>query len=160
MGVVVAPGAVALVEVGRPGVGVVGVAGEVDDGAAQLFVDGPAECDDLTLPDWRVEGAAPARQVSASGVGNRPRASPISARSRAARTVPDRGREVKMAASGWSASWWAICWSRVLIWPRIAVSAATQAGVIYARAAPSVPDVPRGASWRWLHSRSRLDWWL
>jgi hypothetical protein len=37
------------VEVGGPGVGVVGVAGEVDDGAAQLFIDGPADADDLVL---------------------------------------------------------------------------------------------------------------
>jgi hypothetical protein len=37
-------------------------------------------------------------------VGYRPRASPISASSRAARTVPERGSEVKIAASGWTAS--------------------------------------------------------
>ena len=43
VGVVVAAGAGSGVEVGGPGVGVVGVAGEVDDGAAQLFVHGPAE---------------------------------------------------------------------------------------------------------------------
>src|SRR5262245_35951457 len=35
----------------------------------------------VTLPDWRVEGATPARQISASGVGNRARQSPISASS-------------------------------------------------------------------------------
>jgi hypothetical protein len=35
------------VEVGGPGVGVVGVAGEVHDRAVYLFVDGPAESDDL-----------------------------------------------------------------------------------------------------------------
>ena len=49
VGVVVAAGAGSSVEVGGPGVGVVGVAGEVDDGAAELFVDGPAEGDDLDL---------------------------------------------------------------------------------------------------------------
>ena len=49
VGVVVAAGSGALVEVGGPGVGVVGVAGEVDDGAAELFVDGPAEGDDFDL---------------------------------------------------------------------------------------------------------------
>ncbi|MGC5021282.1 hypothetical protein ACLQ2U_22470 [Micromonospora sp. DT47] len=47
MGVVVAAGSGALVEVGRSGVGVVRVAGEVDDGAVQLFVDGPPDRDDL-----------------------------------------------------------------------------------------------------------------
>ena len=39
----------ALVEVGGPGVGVVGVAGEVDDGSAELFVDCPAEGDDFDV---------------------------------------------------------------------------------------------------------------
>ena len=43
VGVVVASCAGALVEVGCPGVVVVGVAGEVDDGAAELFVDCPSE---------------------------------------------------------------------------------------------------------------------
>src|SRR5690242_13302927 len=45
VGVVVASIAGALVEVGGPRVGVVGV----DDGAAELCVDGPAEGDDLDL---------------------------------------------------------------------------------------------------------------
>ena len=45
MGVVVAAGAGAVVEVGGPGVGVAGVAGEVADRVAQLFVGGPAESD-------------------------------------------------------------------------------------------------------------------
>ena len=43
---VVAAGAGAAVKVGGPGVGVAAVAGEVADGVAQLFVDGPAERDD------------------------------------------------------------------------------------------------------------------
>ena len=47
VGVVVTSVAGALVEVGGPGVGVVGVAGEVDDRSAELFVDGPAEGDDF-----------------------------------------------------------------------------------------------------------------
>jgi hypothetical protein len=49
VGVVVAAVACSLVEVGGPGVGVVGVAGEVDDGAAESFADGPAVGDDLRL---------------------------------------------------------------------------------------------------------------
>ena len=49
VGVVVVAGAGALVEVGGPGVVVVAVAGEVDDGAAELFVYGPAEGDDFDL---------------------------------------------------------------------------------------------------------------
>jgi hypothetical protein len=56
------------------------------------------------VPDSRVEGATPARQASEAGVGKRPRASPISASSRAARTVPALGSEVKMCLSGCSSS--------------------------------------------------------
>src|SRR4051794_2999119 len=59
----------------------------------------------LVLPDWRVEGATPARQGRESRGGNRPRAAPILAGRRAARMLPERGSEVKTAASGWAASW-------------------------------------------------------
>src|SRR5215207_4465930 len=45
VGVVVASGSGAVVEVGGPGVGVAGVSGEVGDGVAELFVAGPAESD-------------------------------------------------------------------------------------------------------------------
>ena len=45
VGVVVASGAGLAVEVGGPGVGAAGVAGEVGDGVAELFVAGPAEAD-------------------------------------------------------------------------------------------------------------------
>jgi hypothetical protein len=50
----------------------------------------------VVLPDLRVEEATPARQISASGVGNRARQSPVSASSRAARTAPERGSEVNV----------------------------------------------------------------
>ena len=49
-----------------------------------------------TLPDWRVEETTPARQASESAVGKRPRASPISVSSRAARTQPERNKLVKI----------------------------------------------------------------
>lgn len=51
---------------------------------------------DRILPDWRVEGATPASPARPSGVGKRARQSPISDSSRAARTVPERGRLVNM----------------------------------------------------------------
>src|SRR6476661_10082980 len=54
-------------------------------------------------PEARVEGETPAAAARASSVGNRPRQSPISASSRAARTVPARGRLRKMCASACSA---------------------------------------------------------
>jgi hypothetical protein len=44
---IVAAGSGFGVEVGGPGVGVVGIAGEVDDSVAELFVDGPPERDDF-----------------------------------------------------------------------------------------------------------------
>ncbi len=45
VGVVVAAGAGPVVDVGGPGAGLAGVAGEVGDGVAELFVAGPAEGD-------------------------------------------------------------------------------------------------------------------
>src|SRR3954471_12239871 len=53
-----------------------------------------------SLPDWRVEGATPARQASDSGVGKRARQSPISASRRAARARPGRGRVGKAGQAG------------------------------------------------------------
>src|SRR5256886_2139169 len=49
MGVVFAAGDGAAVEIGGPGVGADGVAGEVADGVAELFVGGPAEADGAVL---------------------------------------------------------------------------------------------------------------
>src|SRR5215207_9702808 len=49
VGVVVAAGDGSVVEVGGPGVGVAGVAGEVAQGVAQLLVGSPAEGDGLDL---------------------------------------------------------------------------------------------------------------
>ena len=72
---------------------------------------------EVCLPDWRVTGVAPARPARDSGSGKRARQSPVSAGSRAARRVPARGRQVKMCASGWAASWAAISASRAWTWP-------------------------------------------
>ena len=66
MWVVVAAGAGSLVEVGGPGVGVMGVAGEVGDGAAQLLVDGAAEADGLVLAA-AITGNPEVRPVSGWG---------------------------------------------------------------------------------------------
>jgi hypothetical protein len=64
--VVVAAGSCFGVEVGGPEVGVVGVAGEVDDGSAELFVYGPPVGDDLDLARLagRGCGAGQARSTS------------------------------------------------------------------------------------------------
>jgi hypothetical protein len=96
----------------------------------------------LCFPDWRVEGAAPARQMSDSGSGNLARQSPISVSSRAARTVPERGSEVKMCPSAWPASWSVISASSALIWVFRLARTAVRARVI---AAAPVPDLPRAA---------------
>ena len=68
VGVVAAAGDGVGVDLGRPGAGVAGVVGEGADGLAETLVAGPAEADRaVCLPDWRVTGAAPARQATASG---------------------------------------------------------------------------------------------
>jgi hypothetical protein len=104
VGVAMAAGSGLLVDVSCPRVVVAGVTGKVHDRSAELLVAGKAEHDLLVLADRRVDGAAPARQVSDSASGNRARQSPISASSAEARTRPDRGRAVKMAASAWMPS--------------------------------------------------------
>ena len=55
VGVVVAAGDGAVVEVGRPGVGSAAVAGEVADGVAELFVCSPTESDVL-IRRWAYRG--------------------------------------------------------------------------------------------------------
>ena len=57
-----------------------------------------------------------AGEARESAVGNLPRASPISASNRAARTVPERGRLVTTARSGCTRSCSAIRSARVWIW--------------------------------------------
>src|SRR6266545_3200590 len=120
---VVAAGAGAVVQVGCPGVGVAAVAGEVADGVAQLFVYGPAERDDLDFAGL-AGGGCGAGQARESGVGNRPRASPISASSRAARTVPALGRAAKTGLSGCASNAWVICCLRAWICAVIVVRVA------------------------------------
>lgn len=145
VGVVVSSGDGAVVAVGGPEVGSAAVTGEVADGVAELFVCGPTESDVFDFAGLTGGGATPARQANDSGVGKRARQSPISASSRAARTVPERGREVKICASACKESCSAICASSVLIWVATLVSAATMARVMWALAAPSSPVAPRGA---------------
>ena len=57
----------------------------------------------MWLPDRRVTGATPASAASDQGSGNRDRQSPIWPEPGSARSVPARGRQVKMCASGWAA---------------------------------------------------------
>ena len=83
----------------------------------------------------------PARQANASAVGNRARESPISESRRAARKVPERGRDVKT----WASTWWRVrgdATSRSSISAPRLPSTATKAWVM---AVPSVPVVARGA---------------
>jgi hypothetical protein len=71
------------VKVRRPGVVVPRVAGEVTKRISKFFVGSPTETDCLDLAGLPGGGATPARQASELAVGNLPRASPISASSRA-----------------------------------------------------------------------------
>ena len=77
---------------------------------------------EVCLPDLRGDWCDPGQPGQRFGVGEADRQSPISASSRAARTVPGRGKEVKMCPSGWAASWPAIWVSRALICADSAVS--------------------------------------
>ncbi len=65
MWVVVSSGDGAFVEFGRPGAGVAvaRVAGEVAQGVSELVLGSQRKVTFLTLPDWRVEGGRPARQL-------------------------------------------------------------------------------------------------
>jgi hypothetical protein len=91
VGVVVSAGAGAVVEIGGPGVGSSTVAGEIAHRVAELFVGGPTESDVCDLA--RLSGG----RSDASQAGQR-------FGGRAARKVPERGRDVKMCASAWAAS--------------------------------------------------------
>lgn len=70
------------------------VASEVGDSVAELFIAGQRNAAKRCFPYCLVEGAAPGRQASDSGVGNRARQSPVSASSRAALTRPALGTPV------------------------------------------------------------------
>ena len=77
VGVVVAAVAGSSVEVVGPGVGGVGVAGAVGDGAAQLLVGSPAERDDLDLAGRSCRGSGPGEadqrlwgRIAAAGVAD------------------------------------------------------------------------------------------
>ena len=91
MGVAMATGSGLLIDLSCPGVVVAGVTAKSMTAARSFLSQAKRNTTFLCLPDCRVDGAAPAREVSDSASGNRARQSPISA-SAAARTRPDRGR--------------------------------------------------------------------
>ena len=142
MGVVVSAGDGAVVEVGGPGVGASAVAGEIGDRVAELFVCRPTESDVLDVAGLAGGGRDSGQAGQRFGGGERARQSPISLSSRAARTVPERGSEVKMCASAWRVSCSAMSASRALIWATRLDSTATKARVV---AVPSAPALPRAA---------------
>lgn len=97
------------------------------------------------LPDCRVEGEAPASAANASSVGNRSRQSPISARSVAARTIPDRGRLANIFWSGCASKSFRICASIRAISSDSVSMVATKPIVISPRASASTPSRPGAA---------------
>ena len=146
VGVVVTVAAGSVVELGGPGVGVAGVAAKSVTASRSCLSQAQRKWTVRVLPDCRVVGATPARQARDSGVGNRPRQSPISASSRAARMVPERGRLVKMWASACRASCSLIWADKALIWSTSVVSTASRARVVWASAVAWSPVAPRGAA--------------
>lgn len=96
-------------------------------------------------PDARVEGAMPAAR--ASPVGNWTRTSPISTSRDAARTVPERGRLVKTAASAYAASVAAMRVLSAVIRSRRFRNSALRSRVIVSAASAAGPSgSPAGAA--------------
>ena len=108
VGVVVAAGAGAVVEVGGPGVGAAGVAGEVGDGVAELFVAGPAEPDGADLAGLSGGGGDAGQAGQRFGGGERGAAVADLGEQPGGADRPARGRLVKMCASACAASCWSI----------------------------------------------------
>ena len=148
MGVVVAAVSGTGVEVGGPWVGSAGVAGEVGDGVSQLFVAGPAESDRADLAGLAGGGSDAGQTSQGFGGGEGARQSPISARSRAARTRPERGSDVKMWASACNASCSLIWVDKVLICSVRVINTVSSARVVWASVAPWSPVAPCGAARR------------
>jgi len=146
MGVVVATACGAAVEVGSPGVGADGVAGEVADGVAELLVGSPAEADRTELAGLASAG----RDASQAGqrFWGREAGAAVAdlGQQAAARTVPAPARLVKMWASAWRASCSSICSERSLICWTTVPKAARKARVTWTWAAPSAPVAPLGAA--------------
>jgi hypothetical protein len=140
MRVVVAAGAGALIEIGCPGIGLMTIAGEVADGVAELLVTRPAETDDTAFAGlsrgWGHTGQA------GQGLRSAEAAATVGdfGQRRAARTVPLRGRVLKMCWSTWAASSWLIWTVRAFICCASVVSTAASARVIWACAVSSPSD--------------------
>ena len=158
--VVVAAGACAWVEVGGPGVGVVGVAGEVDDGAAELFVHGPAEGDDLDLAGLAGRGCGAGQAGQRLG-GREPSAGVADLGQQPGGADGARpGSEVKMCGVGVGGELLGdLAVEGFDLVPDRAEGSDQGKGDLGAGAACG-PVVPRGASCRWAQSRSRLARWL
>ncbi len=154
--VVVASLAGALVEVGGPGVGVSGVAGEVGDGVAELFVAGPAEGDGAELAGLSGRGCGAGEAGQGLRGGELGSAVADLGEQRAARTRPALGRLVKMCWSACASSWPLIWAERALICSTRVASTVSRARVMWAWVVASPPVMPRGAAIRRVCSCSGL----
>jgi len=146
VGVVVAAGS--LVEVGGPGAGVAGVAGEVGDGVAELLVAGPAEGDGAHFAGLAGGGCGAGEAGQGVGGGEPGAAVADLGEETGGAAVPERGRLVKMCWSACAASCSPIWPDRALIWLVRLVRTASRARVMQALAWPSAPVAPRGAAVR------------
>ena len=169
MGVVVAAGDGTVVEVGGPWVGVSGVAGEVSDGVAELFVACPAEADGAGLARlssrgcnsgeagqrfWCGEAGAAVADFGEQSCGAV--AAGAGQAGEDVRSAWARGRDRKMCASACRVSCSSIGTDKALICSLTVRSTVKSARVTWVSAAPSSPMAPRGAEVRraWRTARS------
>lgn len=157
VGVVVASGAGAVVEIGGPGICSAGVCGELGDGVARLFVACPAESDGAELAGLSREGCGAGQAGQRFRGWNLARASPISVSRRAARTLPERGRLVNTCWSACRAGCSLIWGERSLICSTRMLSTVSSARVMWACVMPCSPRAPRGAAGERGVQHSRVD---
>ena len=96
----------------RPGVVVAGVAGEVAPASRSCLSADQRKVTVLTLPDWRVEGATPARQAASRRWGTGRGRRDLGEQPRGAQRSGAGQRLVTMCYSGWTGSCSAICVER------------------------------------------------
>ena len=148
MGVVVAAVSGAAGRGRRPTGWLAGVAGEVGDGVAELFVAGPAEADGTDFAGLAGRGCGAGEAGQGLGGGELGAAVADLGEQPGGADPAGRGRLVKMWASACAASWRSIWLERVLICSTRVTRRSSRAWVMWAWVAASAPVMPCGAAIR------------